>query len=1534
MLRERVEYWKEQTKRTTRRTIDKKALQRMAQDIISAYSSDLEASDITGDLDSLYAYILNNGDENNDLTYEEARRRANKIASRIAESASVADDESYLQYKDMRDYFRKTAIMVSDEDSRHITDYGDFRQRNFGRMNLKKGKSNIDQMFQEAAYLWPEFFDEQTAMTAPDQLLRMAEVLDGIYHVEQRNPFDTYMDAAVVDIANEIMERFFDLPQTRPTFADRQADRLETTKARARQQVQQAREQRDARLAELRKQNRERMQRMAQRERETRARQIERLKTRYAERDSAGRERRSARELRARITRHVSDLSGKLLRPSDKQHIPENLRNSVAAMLRAINLESAYTVDPETGKRKMDAATKQMRAVNDYKASVERWDENDDGGYFRLGYTPENLASVGIPQNRLYFDKSKAAKALRDHAEVTKGILASIPDLLADPIVVAESYDNTALVFGELYDAGGHPIVVALRVNSTARGNNVELVNKIRNVGARSHDLDKLLSDQNVVFLAEKNRADKWFQALGRSTPFGGTKYGSIRRVSFAPENVKTSLEGIPTKRTEAFLKLREAYQKIEQQDGEIVVDPSLLGDKETQGKFDQVIEMRDVRLDDMSTEQLRTVWEVIRAVEYSITTAGRTLSGAKFAKTQDWAAALERDTRTRRAKHTLTNIGAMKSLENPYTFFSHYGEAGLAIYRMLRDAQDRQQIMIERVSEEVKKIVDQKTAKRLEKTAHDFVTERGDSLTLSTSDVMDIYNLMKRGQAHDHLLQGGIVQPEVKSRRIRRGTEAIRLSMNDLNKIVNALSKEEMEIADGLQKITSGLLADYGNEASMKAYGYKKFTDPDYWTIYSAKEGLYSSSENRKNNVKSIKNIGLAKPTVPNAKNPLEILGIFSTFARHAADMIDYASWLVPMEDANRLFNYQYRGEDGVLNGKTVKGLLDRVGGSGAQKYWENLMDDIQNGITSPGDDPLTQIFTSTIGSFKSAAVGGNLRVVIQQPTAFFRAGLVLSPDDMAKGLLRGATRGSGWEKALQYSPIAKRKDMGGFDISNPAKMEETLFDNRSGVKKLNDKMTSLAAKADAWTWGRLWNACEWATARQHQELRRGSEEFYRMVNELFTEVIDQTQVVDGVLQRSNIMRSSNAFAQQATNFMGEPIMTLNIMMRAYDQMRYEQNPKKRGKAIKNFGRATMAVLAAYIANSLAQSIIDAVRDDDKDKTYWERFMSAFTGLTGEEESAWDKAIAVVLGGNAGSALNPAEQIPYARDILSLVKGYDVSRTDMEVFADLVRAVQTVIQNADGKGPKTRAYAMQELVSAVAKVFGTPVGNVTRDVWSIFRSFVYATGNIPLQYEMEKAIYNITPDENTTRYLDLLYAANQSDDKAVYEHIYNDLVKNGYTEEQIQRGMESRMKEEQGVKSVKDLEQRYLTPPQQKHYDRLYRQVSNSPVWTSANRAQQNDVEDDLYNLAAGTEAGEKLREKINGGSTYGISEADYILYLAALEVADAQNDDPEKRNGSIDQDEAQAAIDMLTGLSDDARAYLWQSTNKGWNEKKNPYR
>lgn len=75
-----------------------------------------------------------------------------------------------------------------------------------------------------------------------------------------------------------------------------------------------------------------------------------------------------------------------------------------------------------------------------------------------------------------------------------------------------------------------------------------------------------------------------------------------------------------------------------------------------------------------------------------------------------------------------------------------------------------------------------------------------------------------------------------------------------------------------------------------------------------------------------------------PHAKNAVDLSGAFTTFADHTGDMVDYAAWLCPMEDANRLFNFAYaKTEKGADQGATVSGLLNRVGGEGSDRYWQN---------------------------------------------------------------------------------------------------------------------------------------------------------------------------------------------------------------------------------------------------------------------------------------------------------------------------------------------------------------------------------------------------------------------------------------------------------------------------------------------------------------------------------------------------------------------------------------------------------------------
>lgn len=1234
-LRQRVDYWKGQTRRSDGVRTDSKSVEKAAKELTRRYGAEIEGSEIAGDLASLYDYIARGGDETGDLTYTEARSRADAIAQRIAESAIAKDDEVYREYSELRKYLKDTKITLFTEDAAGITDYADFRRGLFGKVNLGKGEhTNVDQVYSELAESYPEFFSETRENNVSDQIARIADVAGELYNVSGYNPFEGYMGQAVSSISNDILDRFFDLPQAKKTFADVQAEKLDAAKAAGRKAAA------DAKLAGQMAQGRtdavklRHTQEALQKARAQQAEKLDALRNRYREKDATRREGQKRRELRAKITRHAKDLSKKLLRPTDTKHIPENMRSAVAAVLNSINQESAYTVD-ESGKH--------------------------------------------------------------------------------------------------VYDGSG-----------------------------------------------------------------------------------------TPTQRTQAFEALRDQYQDIlsgREKDGDdLVIDPSLLGTDGKDGLLGQVIGMKDKRLSELTREELGTMWKTIRAVEKSVSTAGKVLSKSKFETTKQMADAFKTDVSTRRKK---LGGNTTISLETPYTFFAHYGETGKSIYRMLRNAQDSQEIMARDIAEKTRKVLgdelgeagfkdiagkaihgDLKGALRdargsaigkWEAETHDITVANGGKLTLTTPQIMELYLLSKRKQALGHLLGGGVIQPEIKSAetgrtKVPRGTQQVFLTDGDIERITGKLTDEQKRVADGLQELTATTLAKYGNDASMQAYGYRKFTEKNYWPIKSAKEALHSNLEKDSGNVRSIKNIGMAQQVTPNANNAVELRSVFDTFADHASDMIDYAAWLAPMEDANRFFNFQYRNDAGNKTGVSVKGLLDEKGGKGAQQYWQKLMGDIQNGIVVKDFEPGTDKMGKFVGKFKGASVGANIRVVIQQPTAFFRAAAVLDPKDMAKGMTGGVTKGSGWEKALEHSPIAMRKDVGSFDISSPYTLKDRFYGKEGVTNKLNDLAGAAAGKADAATWGQLWNACEWQVKREKPDVRAGSNEFYSAVNDVFSDMIDQTQVVDGILQRSNIMRGKSTLSQQATAFMGEPIMSLNVLLRSYDNFRYEENPAKRSKALKTLGRAATALVVTNVVNALAQSIVDGLRDDDRDKDYWEKFFSAFTGVEGDEKNALELIGNVVLNGNVGSNMNPVAQIPFAKDVLSLAQGYDVSRPDMEVFSDLINAARVFVDSAGGDGKKTRKEATLTLLAAASKMFGLPVANIKRDLMATLRTIAQASGSLGFQYEVEKFSYNLASSDNRSRFIGILYDALEQGDYATYEHVRRDLMEQmGLDGESIQSSLKTR---------------------------------------------------------------------------------------------------------------------------------------------------
>lgn len=1318
-LRERVNYWRGQTRRTTPGEVDQKAVNRAARELIRDFDANIDAADISGDLLSLYNYMGTGREGKSELTYTEARRRANDIARKIVESAETTDNSVYQVYGELRDYLRNTQLTVSPEIADSISDYGAFRRQNFGRLNLSRGSgTNIDQVYVEMSELWPEFFDEVRESNPTDQLLHIAEVAEQLYQSTASNPFMGYYDQAVSGVSNEILERFFDIPQVRSTFADRADQRVEAERQRGRERVQKA----------------------IRRERQTRARQLERLKNRYQARDRAGRERRSARELRARISRHVGDLSRKLLRPSDKQHIPEQLRTAVAGMLDSINLESVYVVDPETGKRRK-----------------------------------------------------------------------------------------------------------------------------------------------------------------------GG--------------------EGNSTKRTEAFRALRQAYAEITKEgaDYTLIIDPDLMDN------LDQVAAMRDTPLAEMSVEQLTTVWDTVKAVEASVRTANKMLGQSRFQTISQVADGLRNDNILRQDRGDFRGVlGRVDKLVNmdmltPQSYFHRLGKTGDSIFQMLRSSQDRQIEIMRDAETATRDIVGKTDINKLERETHTFQVEGG-TVTLSTAQIMSLYELMKRQQAQEHIFTGGIRPETIPGQRgIResRRSAPVRVTAENLAEIVGTLTDEQVEMADKLQQYMGGRLSELGNEASMEVYGYRKFTEDHYFPI-QVDRNQTQRDISKEAQAQTIAGRGFTKGTVPRANNAVMLNSIFDVYSAHVNDMATYAAWLSTMENVRRIRDFTFRDSEGNRNG-TVKDIIERVFGKNGNPYLNKLVDDLNQGVRSTADPGLMD---RIIGNYKAASVAANLRVILQQPTAILRALDTLD----TKYLLVGAVKPGDWQKVKKYAPIAQWKDWGYFDINTGRQMKDVLFDSDTRLERLRQAGMAGASAADSFTWARLWNAVEAETKDRRKDLKPGTKEFYQAVGQRFSEIVDQTQVVDGVLQRSHIMRSPDGLTKMTTSFMGEPTKSYNMFLNAVYDLRHATGKESRRTARRALVRTSVALAVSFTINAVMQSLVDGLRDDDKELDYWERVQRAFIGVSGDEESFLDYWNSF-WSGNLEASYNPLSYMPYFKDLVSIIQGYDVSRMDAEALEKVFTSGKNFWQALNGEGRYSLAGASASFLAELSRLFGLPVANLKRDIQGTVTSAAIETDDYWLQYQIDKALLNIGYSGNRSGFMDILYAASVNDPEA-YELIYDDMTASGITQEQIRTSMETRMRETQGVESVADLTRRYLTPDQERTYNRIYSQVTSSAIWSAASEEQREAVEDDLYDLAAGTDAGQRLQEKINGGASYGISDGDYLLYLAAREIADAANEDPEKRNGSIDQSEAEAAIDMLTGLSNEAKAYLWQSTNKGWSEKNNPYR
>ena len=775
------------------------------------------------------------------------------------------------------------------------------------------------------------------------------------------------------------------------------------------------------------------------------------------------------------------------------------------------------------------------------------------------------------------------------------------------------------------------------------------------------------------------------------------------------------------------------------------------------------------VSISDLNVDELESLYRVVLAVERSIYMHNRIMTEGKSAEISELARMVMAELKTDKAFVDKANRIARFASDtinmdmlNPQDFFIQLGGTMNGLFQSIRDGFDKKIRHLAEAKEYMNRLtkgVDINELSGKNAVAKEFELQGGKKIKLTPAQVMSLYLLQKQPDATRHIYEGGIkaapvVAREGKNKRARvvQDYEVVRVTPEDVSAIIGSMSAEQKKIADGIGKFFTDFTANWGNEVSLALYGYKKFTVDNYFPIVSDKN--YLNDVFGETTDATLKNMGSTKARIEGANNPIVIEDAFDVFSRQADTMSSYNAFVIPLSDIQRVYNAK------SLNG-SVKQSIEKRYGARATNYFKKLMVDINGGARWNGG---SQLMNTLISKYKQSKMGLNLRVILQQPSAFVRAMAVINPKYLAEAMTHKSS--ADMETIYKYAPIVQWKNWGYFSMDTGKQMKEVLL----GQKDLSDVTMWAAGKMDELTWKRLWAATEMETQDKRKDLKVGSEEYYTEVGKRFSEIIDRTQVVDSVLHRSQLMRNPDTLVRMSASFMNEPFKAYNMVRTAVTEFR--RNPSEATKHA--LVGATVGYISSIVINHLITALVDNYRGDDEDEEWLEKVIM---GDKSGEPKTWQQRYWWHFADNLVN--EPLSMFPYLKDVFSMLQGYDVKRMDMQGIGDFLNAAKRA--SSDKFTPMQKVL---DVGSKFADLFGVPLSNVKREVESLTKLVLAASGSPMMEYQIAKTMYDIPA--NKSKYIKILYESQLDGDQEVYNTIRRELINAGISPSDIANGIKS----------------------------------------------------------------------------------------------------------------------------------------------------
>ena len=799
-----------------------------------------------------------------------------------------------------------------------------------------------------------------------------------------------------------------------------------------------------------------------------------------------------------------------------------------------------------------------------------------------------------------------------------------------------------------------------------------------------------------------------------------------------------------------------------------------------------------------------------------------------------------------------------------------------------------------------------------------EFLDNTGKKFKLTLGQMMSLYAYSRREGAWDHIEYGGFVFGEAALTN-PKPADSYKLSKENCEAITNLLTKEQKGYVEDMQKFLSKTMGEKGNEVSMLLYGIKMFGEENYFPIHIA--GQYKAQANESQakaaaGFQSMSNAGFTHAQNPNAKAPFVLEGFNEVWADHVNEMSRYHGTVPALEDLRRVMN-RSTYSDSVAESQSIKQLMENHYGKEAVDYFDNLYREANSGAIT---DKLQKKSHKLLSLFRKNSVAYSLSVLIQQPASLVRAydlidrkyfgykGFGAITSGIAKAVSDKWTKAhtNAYNEMLKYAPgVTMAKEIGGFDTHTGGSIRSYLLDTNKSLKQKwktgtamekgkavldvvdNNAIANLPNVADKIAWIEIWNACKRETVATHKDLAVNSEEFMKAVGDRFTEVIRATQVYDSMFAKSPMLKSKNLAVQYLVSFMNEPNTVANMAEKAV-------RDATRGNWKK--GARTAAVLVhSIIFTNVLKSIVYAMRDDDEDETYIEKYIEAVTG-------------------NMMDDFNALNYIPLVRDVWSIAQGYDVERADMAIVADALDSLDQVIKNAvkdtDNmtdeeliEFDKKVTDANWKLVESVASFFGIPVKNIRREIEGVLDHARIASANAGQATakstwdKIQDAVVDSIPfmqNKNTKQ--DKLYDAIVSGDKA-----YIGRLKSTYKTEDAYNNAVRKALRENDPRIQAAAQARYDGNTEE--YKRIFREIKNEGKFSF----------DDIMS-AINTELSKLTPDKVT--SDYTASGYVEAIIMGNMSNATAMKDDiiaTKVANGNTQAEaEREFVSNVATGIRD----------------------